>query len=84
MIFVRTALGILVVACVVALGGLGYRLWEVQRALGSRVKTLEQRVDSTQKEVDALHAALEAITPAAETEAGPGTAGTEATESESP
>jgi len=43
MIFVRTALGILVVACVIALAGLGYRLWDVQRQLGARVKALEAR-----------------------------------------
>jgi len=59
MIFVRTALGVLVVACVIALAGLGYRLWDVQRQLGARVKALEAQVTSTQADVEALRASLD-------------------------
>jgi hypothetical protein len=47
-IFVRTALGILLVACLIALGGLGYRLWQVNRQLSIRVKALEQHAASTE------------------------------------
>ncbi len=59
MIFVRTALGVLVVACVIALAGLGYRLWDVQRQLGARVKALEAQVTSTQADVEALRASFD-------------------------
>ncbi|MFC1596538.1 hypothetical protein ACFL5Q_01140 [Planctomycetota bacterium] len=47
-IFVRTALGVLLVACLIALGGLGYRLWQVNRQLSIRVKALEQHAASTE------------------------------------
>ena len=59
MIFVRTALGALLVACLVALAGLGYRLWEVQRQLGVRVKALESQVTSTQADMEALRASFD-------------------------
>ncbi len=59
MIFVRTALGALLVACLVALAGLGYRLWDVQRQLGARVKALESQVTSTQADVEALRASFD-------------------------
>ncbi|HUT95155.1 MAG TPA: hypothetical protein VMY37_37220 [Thermoguttaceae bacterium] len=59
MIFVRTALGALLVACLVALAGLGYRLWDVQRQLGARVKALEARVTSTQADMEALRASFD-------------------------
>jgi len=69
MIFLRTALGILVVACVIALAGLGYRMWEVQRQLGARVKALEAQVISTKADVEALRASLDQrIVPAAQQE----------------
>jgi len=69
MIFVRTALGILVVACVIALAGLGYRMWEVQRQLGARVKALEAQVISTKADVEALRASLDQrIVPATQQE----------------
>ncbi len=47
-IFVRTALGVLLVACLIALGGLGYRLWQVNRQLSIRVKALEQHAASAE------------------------------------
>lgn len=47
-IFVRTALGVVLVACLIALGGLGYRLWQVNRQLSIRVKALEQHAASTE------------------------------------
>jgi len=59
MIFVRTALGALLVACLVALAGLGYRLWDVQRQLGARVKALEAQVTSTQADMEALRASFD-------------------------
>lgn len=59
MIFVRTALGVLVVACVIALAGLGYRMWEVQRQLGARVQALEAQVISTKADVEVLRASLD-------------------------
>ena len=67
MIFVRTLLGIILVACLVALGGLGYRLWDVQRQLSARLKAMEARVASTETDLaavrarcDRLHAAMPA------------------------
>ena len=59
MIFVRTALGVLVVACLVALAGLGYRLWDVQRQLGVRVNALEAQVTSSQADMEALRASFD-------------------------
>jgi hypothetical protein len=57
MIFVRTALGVVLVGCLVALAGLGYRLWQVQRQLASRVQALEERQSaSTDAEVTAIRA----------------------------
>ncbi len=51
MLFVRTFLGVVFVACMVALAGLGYRLWEVQRQLSTRVQAVEQRVASVEADV---------------------------------
>jgi len=56
MMFVRTLLGIVVVACIVALVGLGYRLWEVQRQLAIRVKALEQQAASTEAKLAEMRA----------------------------
>jgi hypothetical protein len=57
MIFVRTALGALLVASLIALAGLGFRLWEVQRQLAARVQALERRQPAS---ADAERAAIRA------------------------
>ncbi|MFH1918805.1 MAG: hypothetical protein ABIP48_02815, partial [Planctomycetota bacterium] len=61
MIFVRTLLGIILVACLVALAGLGYRLWDVQRQLSARLKAVEAQVASTEAEVAAIRACCDRL-----------------------
>jgi hypothetical protein len=72
MIFLRTALGVLLVACLIALAGLGYRLWDVQRQLGARVRNLEQQLAAAQADIDAIRASYELLVgaPAAEGDVG--------------
>ena len=82
MIFVRTTLGVLLVACLVALAGLGYRLWDVQCKLGARVKALEGQVASTQADLDAIRASYELLVAARDAEGDAATEQAEKAESE--
>lgn len=62
MIFLRTAFGIVLVACLVALAGLGYRLWQVQRQMAVRLRALEARqAVSTEADVAAIHACYDRL-----------------------
>ena len=60
MMFLRTVLGIVFVACLVALAGLGYRLWELQRQLAARVKALELQAASTEADLAEIRACCDA------------------------
>lgn len=68
MIFVRTLLGIILVACLVALAGLGYRLWDVQRHLSARLKAMEARVASTEADLAAVRARCDRLDDAMPTD----------------
>ena len=57
-IFVRTALGVVLVAFLIMLGGLGYRLWQVHRELSIRVKVLESQAVSTERAIQELRSRL--------------------------
>jgi hypothetical protein len=63
MIFLRTTLGVLLVACLVALAGFGYRLWQVERELATRVDALEQQrqTASTEADVAAIRACYDQL-----------------------
>jgi type II secretory pathway pseudopilin PulG len=71
MIFVRTALGALVVACMIALAAFGYRLWQLERQLAARVQALEEQVASAQADIEAIRASydLPITAPASEEDA---------------
>jgi len=62
-IFVRTALGVVLVACLIALGGLGYRLWQVNRQLSVRVKVLESQAASTEAALAEIRDLLDGSSP---------------------
>lgn len=62
-IFIRTALGVILVACLIALGGLGYRLWQVNRQLSVRVKVLESQAASTEAVIAEIRRLLDGKPP---------------------
>jgi len=70
--FVRTALGVVLVACLIARGGLGYRRWQVNRELSIRVKALEQHAASTEAVLAEIRGLL--ADPPADAIGQPGTA----------